>query len=120
MNKEYIYTYTRQDAINDGIFVDVSEVAKELGFNIPVAITSNLFNTYIKKETETETNRRLKIFLRITWENISLHPQRDTLTLLTTKAYFDDKTPTDVWIALEAQSPTDPSPAINILLPEDY
>jgi hypothetical protein len=26
----------------------------------------------------------------------------------------------EVWAVCEAQSPTDPSPAINIMLPEDY
>jgi len=38
-NTNVIYAYTRRDAIDDGVPVDVSEVAKEAGFKIPVAIT---------------------------------------------------------------------------------
>ncbi len=36
---EVIYSYTRQDAIDDGDLVDVSSVAREAGFKYPVAIT---------------------------------------------------------------------------------
>ena len=34
-----ISVYTRAQAIEDGILVDVSETAREAGFNIPVAVT---------------------------------------------------------------------------------
>lgn len=36
---EPIHTYTREQAIGDGMLVDVSETAKEAGFTIPVAMT---------------------------------------------------------------------------------
>ena len=39
---DVIYAYTRQDAINDGVLVDVTELAREAGFKIPVAITAAL------------------------------------------------------------------------------
>ena len=35
-----IYSYTRAQAIEDGVLVDVSETAKEAGFSVPVAITA--------------------------------------------------------------------------------
>lgn len=35
-----IYVYTRENAIDDGTLVDVSEVAREAGFRIPVAVTA--------------------------------------------------------------------------------
>jgi hypothetical protein len=34
-----IHSYTRADAIRDGQLIDVSEVAREAGFRIPVAMT---------------------------------------------------------------------------------
>ena len=37
---EIIYAYTRAQAIEDGVLVDVSETAKEAGFVYPVAMTS--------------------------------------------------------------------------------
>lgn len=36
---EVIYSYTRKQAIEDGQLICVTEVAKEAGFRIPVAIT---------------------------------------------------------------------------------
>lgn len=41
---ETIFTYTRQNALDDGVLVNVSEMAKEAGFKYPVAITERLHN----------------------------------------------------------------------------
>lgn len=54
---ETIYTYTRKDAFNDGVLVDVSEIAKELGFNIPVALTSAVYEDCVKW-SEQDTKRQ--------------------------------------------------------------
>jgi hypothetical protein len=37
-----IYAYSRAQAIADGVLVDVTEMAKEVGFKLPVAITEAL------------------------------------------------------------------------------
>ena len=42
-----ISVYTRAQAIEDGILVDVSETAREAGFNIPVAITRTVWDRII-------------------------------------------------------------------------
>jgi hypothetical protein len=39
----YISVYTRAEAIEDGTLVDVTNVAKELGFKVPVAVTQALW-----------------------------------------------------------------------------
>lgn len=36
---EIIHTYTRAEALEDGVLVDVSEIAREAGFTVPVALT---------------------------------------------------------------------------------
>ena len=36
---EVIYSYTRAQAIEDGVLIDASEMAKEAGFHWPVALT---------------------------------------------------------------------------------
>lgn len=38
-----IYSYTRAQAIEDGVLVDVSEMAKEAGFKWPVAVTAEVW-----------------------------------------------------------------------------
>jgi len=39
---DVISTYSRAQAIEDGVLVDVSELAREAGFRVPVAITAAL------------------------------------------------------------------------------
>jgi hypothetical protein len=39
-----IYAYTHSQALADGVLVDVTETAKEVGFKLPVAITEALHN----------------------------------------------------------------------------
>lgn len=34
-----IYAYTRADALRDGEMVDVTEMAREIGYRVPVAVT---------------------------------------------------------------------------------
>jgi len=38
-----IFSYTRKQAIEDGVLVDVTEIARKQGFRIPVAITCGLY-----------------------------------------------------------------------------
>ena len=42
-----IFSYTRAQAIEDGVLVDLTEWAKETGFKIPVACTSEVWHRYI-------------------------------------------------------------------------
>ena len=55
LNNPYvIYNYTRKQAIEDGILVDITETAKNFGFVIPVAITATLFDSYVRPTPELE------------------------------------------------------------------
>lgn len=40
---EPIHTYSRADALEDGVLVDVSQTAKEAGFVFPVAVTAGVW-----------------------------------------------------------------------------
>jgi hypothetical protein len=44
---DMVFSYTRTQAIADGVLVDVSETAKEAGFRIPVVVTRALWDQYI-------------------------------------------------------------------------
>lgn len=43
-----IYSYTRQQAIEDGVLIDVAELARESGFKVPVAVSDHLFHSYVE------------------------------------------------------------------------
>lgn len=40
---EIIYAYTREQALEDGVLIDVSEMGEEAGFKIPVAVTESVW-----------------------------------------------------------------------------
>ena len=42
-----IFSYTRQDALNDGVLVDCSEMAREAGIKYPVALTYAVWDRYV-------------------------------------------------------------------------
>ena len=43
MSGPLIFAYTRKQAIEDGVLVDVTETAREAGFVIPVAVTCGVW-----------------------------------------------------------------------------
>lgn len=45
---DLIFAYSRADALDDGVLVDVSHAAREAGFVIPVAVTSTVFATLVE------------------------------------------------------------------------
>ena len=42
-----IYSYSRAQAIADGVLVDITEQAKATGFKLPTVVTDNLYHQYI-------------------------------------------------------------------------
>jgi len=49
-----IFSYTRAQAIEDGVLVDLTAWAKETGFKVPVACTSTVWQGYVVPLPETE------------------------------------------------------------------
>ena len=44
---DLIFSYTRQQTIDDGVLIDVTDPAAEAGFAVPVAVTAKLFHSYV-------------------------------------------------------------------------
>lgn len=51
-----IFSYSRQQALDDGVLVDVSKMAKEAGFKYPVAVTRSVWDGLIVPD---ETSRQV-------------------------------------------------------------
>lgn len=45
---DVIHSYSRKEAIADGVLVDVSETAREAGITFPVALTAAVYEKYVK------------------------------------------------------------------------
>ena len=62
---EVIHTYSRAQAIDDGVLVDVSELAAEAGFKFPVAMTAGLWAEAVAWDQggcQDETGRLWDVF----------------------------------------------------------
>ena len=49
-----IYQYTRKQALDDGVLVDLTPWAQETGFQIPVACTRSVWDGYLEPPKGTE------------------------------------------------------------------
>ena len=117
MYDNVISVYTRQQAIEDGIFLDVTEVAKAHGFNIPVAVTRNLYHNHIDDPSIMGTRSNLDVIFKALKDAILKQTEPDTM--MTFNATFGTKV-VDVWAVIEGTSPDDPTPCMSLMMPEDY
>ena len=117
--KEVIHCYTRKQAIEDGCLVEVGSIAKEAGIKFPVAITSALWNGYIKPDQESESAGQ-SIEGRL-WDLLWLftrHARRSSDSLLKFKVVFliKGKEPRHVLVKAVCGPGDNMEPVITIML----
>jgi hypothetical protein len=49
---ELISVYPRADALRDGVLVDLTDLAREAGFRIPLAVTEAVYRSYLDPSPE--------------------------------------------------------------------
>lgn len=70
---EIIFSYTRKQAIEDGVLVDVSKLAAEAGFRFPVAMTSTAWACCVEvseaaeQSGQSETGRLWDVLNVLRW-----------------------------------------------------
>jgi hypothetical protein len=118
-DSDIIFAYTRQDAINDGVFIEVDEnLVKEAGINFPVAVTSNLYHKYINPKTMPTGQDEQGRLWDVLWMFRNSAKNAGQSNYLSFKVYFSRKL-IELHAVCEPRSQNDPRPAINIMLPED-
>ena len=112
---EPISTYTRAQAIADGVLVDVSEQAKRFGIRFAVAITDGLYSA-LTQASQTDAFKPLCIDLLL----ITMR-QRISRTSDTDRIDFVVKVPHAAPIGAYALcTPGDtPEPVLTVLLPHE-
>lgn len=121
---EVIFSYSRADALADGVLVDVSELAHEAGFKLPVAVSDTLYHGYLTPPPEL-AKERLSLTGRL-WDALSVlryaikaSPATDRITFTVLFAQVPDAelVPVDL---LAVCGPGDSGePVITIMLPSD-
>lgn len=132
---QIVSCYSWLNAIEDGTFVEVTDVARPLGYDAPtrVSITYSGIHSWIKKTlgvcddelasdeqkaaAYTTGVRAVLLALAIA---MAANPKENDLWTFEVTLPFDERPSTqDVWAGLEAAGPNDPTPVISIYLPEE-
>ena len=117
-----IDTYTRAQAIEDGVLIDVTDVAKKAGIKYPVALTNAVWFTYIVPDDRSRVqgqseNGRL-------WDTLwmfRIAARRTEGAIMYFKLYFIMKERLKKLVTLKAvvHPGDDMKPVITIMLPEE-
>lgn len=121
---EVIYAYTRAQALDDGILVDATALAKEAGFKWPVALTARLWHGYIVPALELVSdgqsiNGRLWDLLTVLHYTI-LNSKDDTFLRFSVLFLMSPgSSPIPVELISVAGPGDDGEPVISIMLPDE-
>ena len=126
---DIIFTYTRAQAIADGVLHDVTNTAKECGFRIPVAVTDTIWQRWVEVDHRSEllevgqsTEARLRDLLMVLHLRIRQLPKDARTDRLTFKVGFlmepEDETVEEAVLTADCGPGDEGEPVITVLLPE--
>jgi len=121
---DIIYSYSRAQALADGVLVDVSELAHEAGFKLPVAVSDTLYHGYLMPPLDL-VKAGLSFEGRL-WVTLSVHryaiksaSETDRLSFTVLFAQASDATPVSVNLLAVCGPGDSGEPVITIMLPSD-
>lgn len=121
--EELIFSYTRADAIADGVLVDVTDTAKEAGIKYPTAMTSAVFEGYVRVPPGVEAQDERGRLWDVVWMlkvAIARHPETDGDMLLYTVFVRNDNTePKPVKLKAVVHPGDEGEPVITVMLPDE-
>lgn len=121
-DQDYIVAYSRADAIRDGVLRDVSEMAREVGFRVSVAITHAAYARYVRVPKgvtgQCEQGRLWDILWMCRAEVQRCMDRRDEL-LFELLVRNDDERPRPVVLKSVASAGDDGELVITVMLPEE-
>jgi len=119
---EVISVYTRAQALEDGVLVDVSAMAKEAGIKFPVALTSTVWGQYVEVPEGVTCQDESGRLWDILWmfRCAAAKFSGDTLQFkLHVRNDNQDRTPPLVTLKAVCGPGDDAEPVITIMLPEE-
>ena len=116
-----IYSYSRAQAIEDGVLVDVTETARMVGLRYPVAVTDTLYHQYIEptlkleREGQTINGRLMDVLMLLMFEIKRARGNASELHFKISFLMDSMKTESvDVWAVINGGD--DGNPVITIML----
>ena len=121
---EVIYSYSRAQAVADGVQVEVSRIAAEAGIRFPVFLTRSVFDAYVavppNVEGQDEAGRLWDILWMLRFAIIRSRPGCHRLPVAL-YVRNDNRAPRLVKLIATcgALDIDDPRPAITVMLPDE-
>ncbi len=119
---DVIHSYTRKQAIADGVLVDVTTVAKEAGIRYPTALTQTVWGKYVEVppevEAQDEAGRLWDILWMMKW---AIATSRDDGDALKFQLHVRNNNKRAELVTLKAicGPDDDANPCITVLLPDE-
>ena len=121
---ELIHAYTRKQALEDGVLIDVTETAKEAGFRIPVALTHAAWAEYVAVPEGVACQDEAGRLWDVLWMcrygiGRSRREESETLFQLHVRNGNRVGTPPLVTLKVVCSSDDDGSPCLTVMLPNE-
>ena len=121
---EVIYAYTRKDALEDGVQVDVSKVAREAGLKFPVYLTRAVWESYVTVPDSVRCQDEKGRLWDIVWMlRCAARRTSGPQMLFGLHVRNDNRDRTPPLVNLKAlcgpRDIDDPQPAITVMLPDE-
>jgi hypothetical protein len=119
-----IYSYTRAQAISDGILADISDIAKEEGFRYPTAVSSHLYYEVLNPSDALAAQGQSlqgRIWDMLTILRLSIKTQPDTSRLTFSPLFVmaPDSSPVPITIVSTVGPGDQGEPVLTLYLPGD-
>lgn len=119
-----IYSYTRAQAIADGVLVDVTDAARAVGFKVHTAVSEHLYHGYVEPpagltgEGQSVTGRLHDLLFLVLCSAKKSHPSADRATVRI--AFLMEPGRTETVDVIAHIGPGDQGePVLTLMLPED-
>lgn len=121
---DVIYAYTRAQALDDGVLIDVTETAKEAGIRHHTAVTAAVWHEYVRVPngvTGQDERGRLWDILWMFWIAVRRLPkdQGSDLLLYQLLVRNDETEPKEVTLKAVCGPGDKLEPVITIMLPDE-
>ena len=119
---DIIHTYTRAQAIEDGLLADVTKTAGEAGLRFPVALTRTVWCQYVEVPDGVEGQDEAGRLWDILWMLVAaIRGSKDAGDTLHFQLYVrnDNRRPKLVTLKAVCGPNDDASPCITVMLPEE-
>ena len=119
-----VYSYSREQALADGVLVDVTETANSLGFKVHTAVSATLYHGYVEPpagvtgEGQSVTGRLHDLLFLVLCSAKRSHPGADRATVRI--AFLMEPGRTETVDVIAHIGPGDHGePVLTMMLPED-